>query len=53
MKASFETRVSCMGLGSFVGINIFVMKYYLILVSNNIKNYLPLDEFLPRFHFEP
>ena len=32
MKTSFETRVSRMGLGSFVDINIFVMKYYLILV---------------------
>ena len=29
MKTSFETRVLWMGLGSFVDINIFVMKYYL------------------------
>ena len=28
MKTSFETRVSRMGSGSFVDINIFVMKYY-------------------------
>ena len=28
MKTSFKTRVSRMGLGSFVNINIFVMKYY-------------------------
>jgi len=33
MKTSFKTRVLRMGLGSFVDINIFVMKYYLILVS--------------------
>ena len=32
MKTSFETRVSRMGLGSFVDINIIVLKYYLILV---------------------
>jgi len=30
MKTSFETRVSRMGLGSFVDINIFVVKYYFI-----------------------
>ena len=30
MKTSFETLVSQMGLGSFVDINIFVMKYYSI-----------------------
>ena len=30
MKTSFGTRVSRMGLGSFVDINIFVMKYYFI-----------------------
>ena len=30
IKTSFETRVSLMGLGSFVDINIFVMKYYFI-----------------------
>ena len=30
MKTSFKTRVSRMGLGSFVNINIFVMKYYFI-----------------------
>ena len=30
MKTSFETRVSQMGLGSFVDINIFVMKYCFI-----------------------
>ena len=30
MKTSFETRVAWMGLGSFVDINIFVMKYYFI-----------------------
>ena len=30
MKTSFKTRVSLMGLGSFVDINIFVMKYYFI-----------------------
>jgi len=30
MKTSFGTRVSQMGLGSFVDINIFVMKYYFI-----------------------
>ena len=35
MKTSFETRVLRMGLGSFVDINIFVVKYYLILVSLN------------------
>ena len=29
MKTSFETRVSWMGLGRFVDINLFVMKYYL------------------------
>ena len=29
LKTSFETRVSRMGLGSFVDINIFVMKYHL------------------------
>ena len=28
MKTSFKTQVSQMGLGSFVNINIFVMKYY-------------------------
>jgi len=31
MKTSFGTRVSRMGLTSFVDINIFVMKYYFIL----------------------
>ena len=31
MKTSFETRVSRMGLGSFVDINIFVMKYFFLL----------------------
>ena len=30
LKTSFETRVLRMGLGSFVDINIFVMKYYFI-----------------------
>jgi len=30
MTTSFETRVSQMGLGSFVDINIFVVKYYFI-----------------------
>ena len=35
MKTSFETWVLRMGLSSFVDINIFVMKYYLILVSLN------------------
>ena len=30
MKTSFKTRVSRMGLGSFVDINIFVMIYYFI-----------------------
>ena len=30
MKTSFETRVSRMGLSSFVDINIFVGKYYFI-----------------------
>ena len=30
MKTSFETRVLRMGLGSFVDINIFVIKYYFI-----------------------
>ena len=30
MKTSFGTRVSLMGLGSFVDINIFVVKYYFI-----------------------
>ena len=30
MKTSFESRVSRMGLGSFVDINIFVVKYYFI-----------------------
>ena len=29
MKTSFKTRVSRMGLGSYVIINIFVMKYYI------------------------
>ena len=33
MKTSFETRVSRMGLFSFVDINIFIMKYYFILFS--------------------
>ena len=28
MKTSFKTRVSQMGLGSFMNINIFVIKYY-------------------------
>jgi len=28
MKTSFKTRVSKMGLGSFMNINIFVIKYY-------------------------
>ena len=28
MKTSFKTRVSRMGLGSFININIFVIKYY-------------------------
>ena len=43
MKTSFETLVSQMGLGSFVDINIFVMKYYFILVSSYspfLKNFL-------------
>ena len=31
MKTSFETRVSQMGLPSFVDIDIFVLKYYFIL----------------------
>ena len=35
MKTSFETRVSRMGLGSFVDINIFVMKYFFYLVSSH------------------
>ena len=30
MTTSFETRVSQMGLGSFVDFNIFVVKYYFI-----------------------
>ena len=30
LKTSIGTRVSLMGLGSFVDINIFVMKYYFI-----------------------
>ena len=30
IKTSFETQVSRMGLGSFVDINIFVLKYYII-----------------------
>ena len=30
LKTCFKTRVSQMGLGSFVNINIFVMKYYFI-----------------------
>ena len=30
MTTSFETRVLQMGLGSFVDINIFVVKYYFI-----------------------
>ena len=30
MKTSFKTRVSRMGLGSFVDINIFAVKYYFI-----------------------
>ena len=33
MKTSFEIRVSRMGAGSFVDINIFVMKYYVTLFS--------------------
>ena len=32
MKTTFETRVLRMGLGSFVNINIFVMKYYFFSV---------------------
>ena len=32
MKTSFKTRVSRMGLGSFVNINILVMKYYFFQV---------------------
>jgi len=32
MKTSIKTRVSRMGLGSFVDINIFVMKYYFFSV---------------------
>ena len=48
MKTSCKTRVSRMGLGSFVNINIFVMKYYFIvssypqffanLLSQNLQN---------------
>ena len=38
MKTSFGTRASRMGLGSFVDINIFVLKYYFIW-------------FLPILHF--
>ena len=30
MTTSFKTRVSRMGLGSFVDINIFVVKYHFI-----------------------
>ena len=30
LKTSFKTRVSRMGLDSFVDINIFVMKYYFL-----------------------
>ena len=33
MKTSFETRVSCMGLGSFVDINIFVYEIFFYLFS--------------------
>ena len=32
MKTSFKTRVSRMGLGIFVNISIFVMKYYFFSV---------------------
>ena len=48
MKTSCKPRVSRMGLGSFVNINIFVMKYYFIvssysqffanLLSQNLQN---------------
>ena len=34
MKTSLKTRVSRMGLGSLVNINIYVMKYYLFIFSN-------------------
>ena len=40
-KTSFETRVSRIGLGSFVDINIFVMKYnyfYLLYVLHFFKS---------------
>jgi len=30
IKTSFKTRVSRVGLGSFVNIDIFVMKYYVL-----------------------
>ena len=33
MKTSFKTRVSRMGVGSFVNINIFVMKYFFFSLS--------------------
>jgi len=34
MKTSFKTRVSQMGLGSFMNINIFVIKYWALLISS-------------------
>jgi len=42
MKTSFGTRVSRMGLGSFVDINIFVMKYYFILFLHILHFFLNL-----------
>ena len=42
IKTSFETRVSQMGLGSFVDINIFVMKYYIIQFLHILLFFEPL-----------
>ena len=45
MKTSFKPRVSRMGLGSFVNINIFVMKYYffrlfIFSIFSNLLNFV-------------
>ena len=38
MKTSFKTRVLRMRLGSFVNINIYFMKYFLIFLNQNLQN---------------
>ena len=38
VKTSFRTRVLRMRLGSFVDINILVMKYFLIFLNQNLQN---------------